>query len=113
MPEEAQQNIRILRGWAKSKGWEMKPNPQGGPEIWGVKVDGRIDWRLKIKPEVSPRAGSDFPRFDARINSGKNPNNINPFTSQIGNKTIGTHINLETLNYSLANKLDEYDLPRP
>lgn len=76
LPEEAQQNIRILRRRANSKGWRMKHNPHGGPEIWGVEIDGKIDWRLKIKPEVSPRAGSDFPRFDARLNSGKNPNTL-------------------------------------
>ena len=89
------------------------PNPQGEPEKWGIKVDGKIEWRLKIKPEVSPRAGSDFPRFDARLNSGKYPTYINPFTAEIGNKTIGTHINLETLNMSLDNKLNNYRRPLP
>jgi hypothetical protein len=29
-------NIRILRRWAKSKGWEKLPNPDGRPEMWGT-----------------------------------------------------------------------------
>ena len=36
LSEVGQTNIRILRGWAKSKGWEKFPNPQGGPEKWGA-----------------------------------------------------------------------------
>jgi hypothetical protein len=89
-----QQNTRTLRGWAKSKGFVKKPNPGGGPEVWGVKKPGGgFEWRLKIKPEASPRVpGSNMPRFDARVGAGEY---INPFTGQTGGKAVGTHIPLE------------------
>lgn len=87
-----QNNIRTLRGWAKSKGWERFPN-NGGPEKWGNKHNDQ--WNLIIKPEASCRSGlqssSNMPRFDARLEQGQY---INPFTGQIGGKEIGTHIPL-------------------
>ena len=97
LPEEAQQNIRVLRGWAKSKGWVKAPNPEGGPEVWGVDVNGELSWRLKIKPEIGTRAGleagSQIPRFASRLNN--QGLYINPFTSQLGGRAIGSHIPLE------------------
>jgi len=104
LPEEAQQNIRILRNWAKSRDYQMVPNPKGGPEKWGEIVDGKFKPRLIIKPEASLRSGihpiSTMPRFEARIGSGAN-DWINSFTGQIGNSSIGEHIWLEHpyLNY--------------
>lgn len=47
--------------------------------------------------EKSVNAESNYPRFDARVNDDPNPDYINPFTGKIGNKSIGTHVNLETL----------------
>src|SRR5262249_5842998 len=35
LSEVGQHNIRTLRGWARSKGWERYQN-NGGPEKWGV-----------------------------------------------------------------------------
>ena len=96
LSEVGQQNVRTLQGWAKSKGWVRKSGD--GPEVWGVKdANGNFSWRLKVKPEASNRqglkAGSNQPRFDARLDS--NGTYINPFTDQIGTKAIGTHIPLE------------------
>lgn len=93
LSEESQQNIRSLRKWAKSRGYVKSPNMGDGPEVWGMKkLDGGFDWRLKIKPEPSPRVpGSNMPRFDARIGPGQY---INPFTGEIGGRSIGTHISL-------------------
>ncbi len=91
-------NIRILRGWAKSKGWQKVTNSQGGPEIWGETIKGAFEWKLKIKPISSFReglqSGSNLPRFDARLSRG---NYINPFTSNMGARDIGTHIPLENI----------------
>ncbi len=65
LSEEGQNNIRILRGWAKSKGWVKAPN-SGGPEKWGVVKNGEFEWNLLIKPESSMR-----PNFIGKIgNSG-------------------------------------------
>jgi hypothetical protein len=90
-----QQNVRTLQNWAKSKGFVKGPNT-GGPQVWGVYDDaGNFSWRLKIKAEGSMRsgleAGSQVPRFDARLAPGKY---VNPFTGQTGGKTIGTHLPL-------------------
>ncbi len=70
-----QQNVRTLQNWAKSKGFVKGPNT-GGPQVWGVYDDaGNFSWRLKIKAEGSMRsgleAGSQVPRFDARLAPGK------------------------------------------
>lgn len=86
-------NIRALRGWANSKGWQkLKSNP----EQWGIKV-GDDKWLLKIKAEASSREGqlqegSGIARFDARLGDGLY---INPFTGKIGGKKVGTHLPLE------------------
>ena len=85
-----------MRGWAKSKGWIQQPNPYGQPERWGVNQNNQFEWRLRIKPEPSLRQnldiGSNVPRFDSRLEKGVY---INPFTNTVGDKTIGTHIELE------------------
>jgi RHS repeat-associated protein len=105
LSKTAQNTIRILRGWAKSKGWKKLPNPQGAPEKWGVYNEGLFEWRLKIKPKPSFRPNlqdgsnllhdrSSLPRFDARLKS-ENRMNVNPFTGEIGGKEIGTHIPLD------------------
>ncbi len=97
----AQNNIRILRGWAKSKGWEKLPNPTGKPEQWGIYQNEKFDWRIKIKsePSVNSNLQSDSyrPRFDARLKGDGSSGNdyINPFTSEIGNKSIGRHLPLD------------------
>lgn len=90
------ENTRNLRTWAKNKGWEQQ-NTAGGVEQWGVKnADGTFSWRLKLKPEVSTReglgAGSNQPRFDARLDD--KGTYINPFTGETGGRGIGTHIPL-------------------
>lgn len=97
MPKEAQRNIRVLRGWAKSKGWIRTENSEGGPEVWGLMMDGKISWRLKIKPEVGARvglaSGSQMPRFTSRLdNQGVY---INPFNGKLGGKALGGHISLQ------------------
>ncbi len=96
LSETAQTNIRILRKWAKSKGWIKQPNSLGRPEKWGTVIEGEFIWNLKIKPMSSMRsgleAGSNIPRFDAKLGDKLY---INPFTSQVGNKQIGTHLPLE------------------
>ncbi len=98
LSEVGQNNIRILRGWAKSKGWEKLPNSYGGPEKWGVYHDGLPEWRLIIKPEPSLRpglqAGSNQPRFDARLNVGGSYY-VNPFTNEVGAEGIGRHLPLD------------------
>ena len=97
LSEEAQNNIRILRGWAKSKGW-VKFSEDGKPEAWGVfnPIRNTYDWRLKIKAEGSFREGltrgSNVPRFDAKLDKGKY---INPLTNERGNSKIGTHVSLD------------------
>jgi len=100
LSETGQNNIRVLRGWAKSKGWEKQPNFQGAPEKWGVYQNDKFEWRLVIKPEASARpglqTGSNIPRFDARLltdTSGQSY--INPFTGEVGNWQVGTHLPLE------------------
>ncbi len=96
--EAMQNNARILRGWAKSKGFEKLPNPNGKPEVWGEYVNAKFEWRLKIKSEGSFRpnlqAGSNVPRFDARLLS-EDGYYINPFTGQVGGKSTGKHIFLD------------------
>ena len=89
-------NVRVLRNWAKSKGWVRKPG--NGPETWGViKPNGQFSYRLKIKPIPSSREGikdgSKKPRFDARLSEGKY---VNPFTGKIISKNEGKHQSLET-----------------
>ena len=101
LTETGQNNIRVLRGWAKSKGWTKKPN-SGGPEVWGVTKDNEFEWRLKIKPEGSLRpnleAESNVPRFSARLDL-TGTRYINAFTGEIGNKSIGGHIPLDKSYY--------------
>lgn len=102
LSEIGQNNIRTLRGWARSKGWEPAPNPNGGPERWGILKNGEFEWRLKIKPESSWRpnldSGSTIPRFEARLKPGGN-GYINPLTGKIGGKEIGGHVPLEYSYY--------------
>lgn len=109
LSKDGKQNIRILRNWAKSKGWVKFPGD--GPEIWGRYGDnGKEVWHLKIKPQSS-RGERDFPRFDARVGQirikGQDKNNyINPFTGKMGpSKQIGTHIHLETLEPMLSRNI--------
>jgi hypothetical protein len=102
--EILQNNVRSLRGIARSKGWERLPNPNGAPEKWGVYENGKFQWRLKIKPESSFRSnldpGSNIPRFDMRLSSDLNGQSyINPFTGKIGNWEVGTHLPLEFKYY--------------
>jgi hypothetical protein len=98
LSETGQNNIRILRAWAKSKGWEKMPNSQGGPETWGNinSLKNKFEWRLKIKPEASFREGlqtdSKVPRASARMEEGLY---INPFTGETGGVKIGGHLPLE------------------
>ena len=98
LSETGQNNIRILRGWAKSKGWEKLPNSQGRPEQWGIYKGEEFKWRLKIKPEPSFRPKLDeksgIPRFDVRLGPGGNQF-INPFTGENGDLNIGKHLLLE------------------
>ena len=54
LSEIGQNNIRILRGWAKSKGWTKAPN-FGEPEKWGTLQNGKFRWNLSIKSEASFR----------------------------------------------------------
>ncbi|MEK3885829.1 hypothetical protein [Paenibacillus sp. PL2-23] len=89
-------NTTNLRDWAKNKGWEQQ-NTAGGVEQWGVRnADGTFSWRLKLKPEASAReglgAGSNQPRFDARLDD--KGTYINPFTGETGGRGVGTHIPL-------------------
>ncbi len=96
LSEVAQTNIRILRGWAKSKGWKRMPNPEGKPETWGEFIGNEYTWRVRIKPIPSTRhdihPGSKIPRFDARLNDQKF---IQPFSSKIVGRKEGTHLPLE------------------
>ncbi len=98
LSEAGQQNIRTLRGWAKSKGYERLPNPTGAPEKWGTYTNGEFKWNLILKPERSMReglaSGSNIPRFDAKIADGKY---TNPFNGQIGGKDVGTHLPFEKI----------------
>lgn len=99
LSETGQNNIRILRSWAKSKGWEKLPNPYGKPEKWGSFDQSKnFNWNLKIKPEASFReglgSGSNYPRFDARLGNHPPYEYINPFTGNVS-KELGAHIPLE------------------
>ncbi len=72
-------------------------NTSGGVEHWGIKGKGGVfSWRLKIKSEASTReglkAGSNQPRFDARLDD--KGSYINPFTGEMGGRSIGTRIPL-------------------
>lgn len=89
-------NTANLRTWAEKNGW-VRQDTAGGVEQWGVKsADGSFSWRLKLKPEASTReglkAGSNQPRFDARLDT--EGTFINPFTGATGGKSVGTHIPL-------------------
>jgi hypothetical protein len=99
LSETGQNNIRVLRGWAKSKGWHRQPNPLGQPETWGLMRNGQLDIHLRIKPEPSLRhglgIGSQSPRFDARLTTGPSSVWSNPFTGETGSRAMGTHIPLE------------------
>ena len=95
LPETGQQNVQTLQNWARSNGFVKGPNTSG-PQVWGVYDDaGNFSWRLKIKPQGSTRtgleAGSQVPRFDARLGPGYY---INPLTGQNGGRAVGTHIPL-------------------
>jgi len=96
LPKTSQQNIRTLRGWAKSRGYEKLPNPEGGPEKWGIFNKGEFRTHLIIKPEASLRPGLDprsgIPRFDAKIADGIF---INPFSGRTGTYKQYSHIALE------------------
>jgi hypothetical protein len=75
----------------------VRQDTAGGVEQWGVKnADGTFSWRLKLKPEPSTReglgAGSNQPRFDARLDD--KGTYINPFTGETGGRSVGTHIPL-------------------
>ena len=99
LSEVGQNNIRILRNWAKSKGWEKETGRLGKPERWGLYNGKEFTWHLRIKPEKSLReglqAGSQQARFDARLNKEMN-GFLNPFTGKTGNKDLGTHLSLES-----------------
>lgn len=89
-------NTANLRTWAEKNGW-VRQDTAGGVEQWGVKnADGTFSWRLKLKPEASTReglgAGSNQPRFDARLDD--KGTYINPFTGETGGRSVGTHIPL-------------------
>jgi hypothetical protein len=94
-------NAEYLRDWAKKNGLERKPGP--GPETWGVtNADGSFEWRLKIKLEPAANQGlqadSYVPRADARLmQDPAGQSYINPFTGQVGNKKVGTHIPLDQI----------------
>ena len=92
--EEVVQNARVLRGWAASKGRVQRGG--SGPEVWGeLDEAGKFTWRLKLKFEGSLRpgleAGSAVPRFDARLGPGQY---VNPFTGEVGRRSVGTHLPL-------------------
>jgi RHS repeat-associated protein len=89
-------NTANLRSWAEKNGWEQQYTA-GGVEQWGVRnTEGTFSWRLKLKPEASTReglgAGSNQPRFDARLDD--KGTYVNPFTGETGGKSVGTHIPL-------------------
>ncbi len=91
-------NIRILRNWAKSKGWVREGNRLGKPERWGQYVGKEFHWHLRIKPEGSLRSGlhplSNQPRFDARLKSGGDY--IDPFSGKVGSYREFSHLPLES-----------------
>lgn len=89
-------NTANLRTWAEENTW-VRHDTAGGVEQWGVKDNnGTFSWRLKLKPEASRReglgAGSNQPRFDARLDD--KGTYINPFTGETGGRSVGTHIPL-------------------
>ncbi|MCP1185550.1 hypothetical protein [Paenibacillus sp. 1781tsa1] len=89
-------NTANLRIWAEKNDW-VRQDTAGGVEQWGVKNgDGTFSWRLKLKPEASTReglgAGSNQPRFDARLDD--KGTYVNPFTGEKGGRSVGTHISL-------------------
>ncbi|WP_239079269.1 RHS repeat-associated core domain-containing protein [Streptomyces sp. SID7909] len=94
-----EKNIEFLQEWAAAQGMHRKPG--GGPETWGVTVPGgKFEWRLKIKRDASVNEGlqadSYVPRFDARLRHDPTGQSyINPFTGEVGNKSVGTHIPLD------------------
>jgi len=95
LSQQAQSNLSRLRQWASENGWVRGPG--SGPETYGVTNDaGQFEWRLKIKLEPSLRpglqSGSAVPRFDARLAPGRY---INPFTGEVGGRSVGTHIPLD------------------
>jgi len=97
LSQEGKDNIRALRGWAKSKGYKKVRNPQGRPEKWvSCGQNGKEFTHVVIKPQGSFRGAiepmSGMPRFDARL---AEKIYINPFTGSIGGKNIGKHIPLE------------------
>jgi len=97
LSQEGKNNIRALRGWAKSKGWEKLPNPRGRPEQWVSKTaDGQQFNNLVIKPSGSFQGdlvlGSGIPRFSCRIGKG---NHFNPFTAEKLTASAGQHIPLD------------------
>ncbi|MFJ6103856.1 RHS repeat-associated core domain-containing protein [Streptomyces sp. NPDC092359] len=98
-PTVAQKNTEFLRAWALSQG--LKKKTGGGPEQWGViRSDGSFEWRLKLKQDPAASEGlhpeSYVPRADARLAQDPTGQSyINPFTGEIGNKKVGTHIPLE------------------
>jgi len=97
LSQDGKDNIRALRGWAKSKGYKKVRNPQGRPEKWvSCGQDGKECTNLMIKPRGSFRGilhvESGMPRFDARLKLGVF---VNPFKNTRGGAPIGTHIPLE------------------
>lgn len=90
-------NVEYLREYARKEGYVLKENLTGGPEVWGKTIDGEFAWFVKIKPEGSMRngleAGSQVPRASVRVDL--EGTFINPFTGEVGKKSIGDHIPLE------------------
>ena len=113
LSEEGQRNIRILRNWAKSRGWRKMANPDGRPEKWGEVINGKFKPRLIIKPEPSIRPEmhpiSRMSRFEARLDSGAY-SWINPFTGQIGDVKVGGHVWLENPYLSYEQQLEYLEL---
>ncbi len=58
LSEIAQQNVRALRNWARSQGWERQPG--AGPEVWGVRTPGgRI--RMEAKGQAARKHAAGTP----------------------------------------------------
>ncbi|MDX8430635.1 MAG: RHS repeat-associated core domain-containing protein [Candidatus Algichlamydia australiensis] len=96
LSKQEKNTIRILRGWAKSKGFKKLPNPAGKPEVWGQVINGKFEWTMKVKPISSIRQGiakgSQVPRASIRL---QKTTYINPFTSEVGGAEVGAHIPLQ------------------